>query len=165
MTEKIEPEDVQIRYDFGQITKQHKFYRHPLSGDLILELFGVPSGRKELRFTANSKKQIKIDAYLSNGNFDLDSVDPSGLIGTPGTSASVITVASYAWKDNWSLGNGLDIALSEDEGRKISIGAVSPRSSPGPTRLDLGGKVSKATFAAPGTWFIAPVPSKGQKRS
>jgi subtilisin family serine protease len=72
------------------------------------------------------------------------------LIGMPGTSFSVITVASYATRKQWT---SRDPAQPEVVLGQVNLEDISYFSSPGPTRDGH----NKPEIGAPGQWLVAPL--------
>lgn len=92
----------------------------------------------------------------AQGKFLPEFVSYTHLVGAPGTMENAVTVGSYDWNDNFSLG-GATISLPsvcrDNAGKimSIEIGFLSCYSSPGPNR---NGAV-KPDIVAPGQWYAS----------
>jgi hypothetical protein len=93
-----------------------------------------------------------VHAWIRDGEegFFTNGFTRSHLVGMPGTSFSVITVASYATRREWTSRDAQnpDVLLSE-----VNLEDISYFSSPGPTRDGH----NKPEIAGPGQWLIAPL--------
>ncbi len=98
-------------------------------------------------------------ASVANGNFDFyaprdDQVDfgrgttKTGMVGSPGNAANVITVGAYNFRPNWMNVGNLQTVFN------LPIGQISDYSSPGGKRKD---GVVKPDIAAPATYTLSPL--------
>ncbi|MDQ2747215.1 MAG: S8 family serine peptidase [Acidobacteriota bacterium] len=100
-------------------------------------------------------------AKVVNGNFDFYAPDyravdfgmgttKTGMIGSPGNAANVITVAAYNFRNSWQNTFGGETRFN------FNIGDIADYSSPGGRRAD---GVYKPDIAAPANYTISPLAS------
>jgi len=91
----------------------------------------------------------RFDFWLSGSSMDVSitsNIDPSMILGTPGTAFNAITVGSYITKTNW-----IDLDRNSVYVPGLTLGEASGFSSPGPTR---DGR-TKPEISAPGEKIAA----------
>lgn len=139
--------------DFGELTTTVNRYS-TLGTTTDMLALPLPAGTYDLYGFATSAK-------VSGGYFDFYApnnrvVDfgrgttKTGMVGSPGNAANVITVGAYNFRKNWTNLSGTETVFSFD------IGDISDYSSPGGRRRD---GVVKPDIAAPATYTISPLSS------
>jgi subtilisin family serine protease len=136
-------------------------YFHPLR-NTALTVVAIQPGAGELTVWNTTGKKLKADAYIdytTGYTFDKANAREGKQIGSPGTTASAITVGSYDFNDEFSK-NGLTYTWTVLDPQKkfvtMKVGARSFYSNPGYSRTQKGGKdVIKPEILAPGQYFTA----------
>ncbi|MGA8145933.1 MAG: S8 family serine peptidase [Candidatus Acidiferrales bacterium] len=124
----------------------------PNSNELELD-FAAPAGVVGLALGDDTGEPFLIDAYLPmGGQFHPAIRRDAEIVGTPGTTAAAITVASYDWNDQFSYQGKMVTMPGVCGPNPMQIGDVSCYSSIGYSR---DGTV-KPDIASPGQWFSAP---------
>jgi subtilisin family serine protease len=134
-------------------------FLHGLTGKLVLYI-RVPSGPGQLRLVSKANRKLTADAYISTTHDPRDGFDDScrvygKQIGTPATTAQAITVGSYDFSNTFETqGKPLFLKAENRKGDldRMTLGALSGYSNPGPSRL---GDVVKPDVVAPGQWWTA----------
>lgn len=114
---------------------------------------GLPPGSYRLWGFGASEK-------VADGNFDFYApqyyaVDfgmgtaKSGMVGSPGNAANVITVGAYNFRNNWANNEGGETMFN------LTVGDISDYSSPGGKRRSDG--IFKPDISAPATYTISPL--------
>ena len=129
---------------------------HPITKQVIVQMTCEGSGG--LYLYSKSGDTYVADAYLSaQGLEGLSFADHcyryGKLIGSPANAASVITIGSYDWNDQFDK-HGQVLEINDVFGEPIRIGQLSTYSSPGPQRLG----ATKPEIVAPGQWHTVPAP-------
>ncbi len=140
---------------------------HPLTKQLVWSIDLQP-GAGELRLFSPTGASRKADAYISafgsksRAVFTGPCVSLGKQVGTPGTTASAITVGSYDWNNEFESKRGKlilgDVIRTTSDGKPspLVIGGLSSYSCPGPSRTG----TLKPEIAAPGQFHIAPAPTQ-----
>ena len=129
-----------------------------LTKQLVLSTIAT-GGEGTLTLYSKSNKSLAADAYFTDGDnaeFADGCYTARNLVGTPGTAANAITVASYDWNDRFNYFGQVLSLPPVDSHDPMRIGALSGYSSPGFLRI---GKAIKPEIAAPGEWYTAPAPA------
>ena len=129
--------------------------RNPDNGDFgyLVQLKGTLSGTWQLVFKNVGAATTAVDSWIfwdSSERIDASFVGPgssdSMKIGSPGTSAQAITVASFNTRVEWTD------SLQAQRGLALKFDDISDFSSPGPLRNG----AQKPDLTAPGAVIIAP---------
>jgi subtilisin family serine protease len=133
-------------------------YVHPLTNEVVIH-FAVTKGTGGLTIVSKSGTSYRADAYVSDpeAKFVGSIGKVERMVGTPGTSASAITVGSYNWNDKFDhAGEVMSLAdVTDKDKNAMTIGGLSGYSAPGYRRM---GNAVKPEIVAPGQWYTAPAP-------
>lgn len=137
-----------MRIELNPITRQYSATIRvaPGLGGVWLENPTGRAGEAHLYFNAA--------AY---GTFAPENIAFSHLVGAPGSMENAITVGSFDWNDNFSVGGKLitlpTVCRAGDGSRMpFEIGFLSCYSSPGPNR---NGIIMKPDVVSPGQWYAS----------
>jgi minor extracellular serine protease Vpr len=147
----ITRQGVEVPDDFDQITNAINSYSS-LGATTDMLALPLPAGTYDIYGFATSAKVL-------SGNFDFYAPNDrvvdfgrgttkTGMVGSPGNAANVITVGAYNFRKNWTNLSGTETVFGFD------IGEISDYSSPGGRRRD---GVVKPDIAAPATYTISPL--------
>ncbi|HEV3417781.1 MAG TPA: S8 family serine peptidase [Pirellulales bacterium] len=151
-------DDLQLTPGDGAKLSDAGLFVHPLTNQVVIEL-DLAAGKGNLSVVSKSGQTYRADAYLEDPEDQFTDVpgNPEKLIGTPGTSANVITVGSYNWNDKFEHdGKVISLADAVDDTKSaMTIGGLSGYSSPGFLRI---GDAVKPEIGAPGQYYAAAAP-------
>ena len=149
----ITRQGVQVPDDFGELTTTiNRSSSLGTTTDMLA--LPLPAGTYDVYGFSTSEKVLSgnFDFYAPN-NRVVDfgrGTTKTGMVGTPGNAANVITVGAYNFRKNWTNLGGTETVFGFD------LGEISDYSSPGGRRRD---GVVKPDIAGPATYTISPLSS------
>jgi hypothetical protein len=141
-------------------------FNHGISNALVIRAI-VPKGHGSLTIEAKSKLAA-VDAYFNGAkgpkdkgacsHFQKDEAENGRQVCTPGTALSALSVSSYDFNDVVESRIGTQ-TLPGADGQKMTVGQLSADCNAGSLRSNkVDPKSVRPDFAAPGQYFVAPVP-------